>query len=262
MASSRALGGVLVLASCVGMLPMRLHAAEGPPDPIYPGMPCEPHRCECGGLDLSQFKGRVFDTPPDAQGMRVRFKMCENLTVEELPEGCHGNWVQAPSSVLYNASNGLTCDQIGSFGPCKSEEGGRPMQCGMTFNDSRADGGELLVAWQLEYGCINTFRVALSAGTDMDPEEVVAHDPDSCYWHTHWAGYRVPPTPPPPPPPPPLPDQSSSTPLIAAIGVLLVMALGVGMWLWRRKRRNNGEQLLAEPTSVAYSRDGGSWGAE
>ena len=131
----------------------------------------------------------------------------------------------------------------------------------MTFNDSRADGGELLVTWQLEYGCMNTFRVKLSAGTDAP--EVVAHDPNSCYWETHWAGFRIPSA----PTPPPLPKQSS-TPLGVVVCILIPVALGgaLGYVLWRRKRRSNSEQLLAEPSGYArnvnHSHDEALLGAE
>ena len=246
----------LWLASCMAALLIHSESQSGPPDPIHPGLPCDPHRCECGKLDLSQFKGRVYDTPPDAHGMRVRFKMCENLTTAELPTGCQGDaeWLQAPSSVFYNQSNSLDCDQIGSFGPCSEPVDGQPKQCGMTFNDSRSDGGELLVTWQLEYGCINTFRVRLSAGTDAAPE-IVAHDPNSCYWQTHWAGFHIPYA----PPAPPLPNQSS-TPLSVVMCIVILVALGGvlgGYVLWWRTRRGNSEQLLAEPSSVAYTRDEG-----
>jgi hypothetical protein len=221
-------------------------SSGGPVDPIWPGPACDPLHCECGGLDLSQFKGRVFEMPPDAGGSRVRFKMCENLTTAELPAGCRADELQSPASVLYNSSDETVCRQIGSFGPCWDSFGPEHIQCGMTFNDSRADGGELLVTWQFESGCINTFRVALSAGEAKAPRAPALEHPDSCYWETHWAGIAVPPA-----PPPPAPTSSSwrvAVTIVVAAGAVVVVVGGVGWWRRRQRRQSSGgERLLSEP---------------
>ena len=253
----------LRLAACAAAL-LRSESQSGPPDPIFPGLPCDPHRCECGKLDLTQFKGHVYETPPDRRGLRVRFKMCENLTKAELPDGCQAEPLQSPSSVLYDQSNESVCQQIGSFGPCWGENPLEPMQCGMTFNDSRADGGEILLTWQLEHGCINTFRVALSAGKDKAPKDAAAEDPQDpnpCYWLTHWAGFSIPSTPTPTPLPPSRATVSAST-LVVAIAMFVALLGAARIWQRRRARRSSSEQLLDEPSSVAVSRDGGLSGAE
>eukprot|EP01043_Picozoa_sp_COSAG02_P045702 COSAG02_NODE_4207_length_5627_cov_5.695731_1_plen_164_part_00 len=143
-----------------------------------------------------------------------------------------------------NQSNESDCRQIGSFGPCRGSDPLEVLQCGMTFNDSRAHGGEIVLVWQYEDACINTFEIELSSGQDNAPN-VTAHEPNSCYWQTQWTGFRRPSAPPHSTLPRDHTSMDTST-VVAAVVVVLVLVMGCLLQAGRLQRRQDGRATNAK----------------
>ena len=149
------------------------------------GEPC--HGCQCGKVDLRNYGGRTFTTPQDIDGYIYRFRMCDDIPVHELPEGCKPNPgipddSPHPAVVKYKHDNPEDCSLVGSFGPCDGRD------CGMTFQPPK-EGTPFAVTWRYQYGCENTFRVFLSEGHQTSPQQAPYNDPNDqyeCYWITHW----------------------------------------------------------------------------
>lgn len=178
--------GALRALRATALLATALLAAGQAPAAPGDGLPCDVSACRCGGEDLSSFRGKVYDTPVDADGNIFRFKMCEPLTTAELPKGCRdggepGQFEHAAVTKFSATSEGpeMECEEVGSFGPCPGDSpGDPPLRCGMTYNDARTDGGTLLVMWDYTFAITNSFRLALTAGTDKQPTEAPTK-PDS-----------------------------------------------------------------------------------
>jgi hypothetical protein len=171
MARAALLAGLAALAG----------AQEAPPDV---GERCT--GCKCGKTDLSPYRHRTFRTPADDDGYRYMFKMCEDITNAELPEGCQAASgippLPHPAVVKFKDNNVLDCEMVGSFGPCENGD----ITCGMTYQPHP---NGLAVTWQYLYGCQNTFRIFLSEGSQDEPREAPYNDPNdpyACYWITHW----------------------------------------------------------------------------
>jgi hypothetical protein len=154
------------------------------------GEPC--HGCHCGNVDLSGYRSREFRTPADSDGYVYMFKMCDEIPVASLPEGCKPNPaipndMAHPAVVKFKDNNPLDCTLVGSFGPCEPQDG-TPVDCGMTYQPPK-EGVPFAVTWRYQYGCENTFRIFLTDGHQTNPRESPYNDPDDqyeCYWITHW----------------------------------------------------------------------------
>eukprot|EP01043_Picozoa_sp_COSAG02_P011116 COSAG02_NODE_404_length_23022_cov_305.366008_15_plen_340_part_00 len=161
------------------------------------GEPC--HGCICGGVDLRNYSGHEFRTPPDADGYIYMFQMCDEIPQSRLPQGCQLNGLPAlphPAVIKYKASDTKDCSLLGSFGPCEGVE------CSMTYLPSTR-GTPFSVTWRFQYGCKNTFRIYLEDGQQTQPEEAPYNDPSDqypCYWTSTWHSLQAfgPPSPPSP----------------------------------------------------------------
>ena len=173
----------LALAAAAGVA-----SGQTPPDEPPPvGQPCvvSGGKCMCGSTDLSEFRGREIRTPADSDGYRYMFRMCEDITTAQLPEGCQPASgippLPHPAVVKWKDDTPMDCTMLGSFGPCPG------VTCGMTYQPA-ANG--VAVTWQYEYGCYNTFRVFLTEGHQAAPQAAPFNDPVDafpCYWTLHWA---------------------------------------------------------------------------
>ena len=186
-----AIGGVRLSMSrliCLVLAQAQLARGQTPPDEPPPvGQPCvvSGGKCMCGSTDLSEFRGREIRTPADSDGYRYMFRMCEDITTAQLPEGCQPASgippLPHPAVVKWKDDTPMDCTMLGTFGPCTG------VACGMTYQPA-ANG--VAVTWQYEYGCYNTFRVFLTEGHQAAPQAAPFNDPVDafpCYWTLHWA---------------------------------------------------------------------------
>ena len=102
-----------------------------------------------------------------------------------------------------------------------------------------------MLVWQYEdRACINTFEIELSLGKD-DAPNITAHEPNSCYWQTQWAGFRRSSAPPHSNLPRGHTSMDIST-VVAAVVVVLVLVMACLLQAGRLQRRQGGRRTNAQ----------------
>ena len=67
-----------------------------------PGGKCDLVKCNCGGVDLSGLKGKVYKAPTDAEGYAYSISICGEIPKAALPSGCQ-QYAEHPSVVKVSA---------------------------------------------------------------------------------------------------------------------------------------------------------------
>jgi hypothetical protein len=86
-------------------------AAQTPPNF---GTACSISSCSCAGFCLSSEKGKVIDTPPDADGYAFKFSLCAVIPDDDLPSGCKDVPSQDATVVRYKVRAACLCSHAAS----------------------------------------------------------------------------------------------------------------------------------------------------
>ena len=70
------------------------------------GAKCDLVKCNCGGVDLSGLKGKVYKAPTDAEGYAYSISICGEIPKTALPSGCQ-QYAEHPSVVKVSAAHCL-----------------------------------------------------------------------------------------------------------------------------------------------------------
>ena len=207
------------------------------------GVACDVASCSCAGRSLRGISGVAWNATDvdDGSAYTYSFSICDPIPQRQLPVGCQANQSiglldSNATAIKFNPNEPTDCIELGSS----------------TNMTGELRGDELLVTYTFNFGCINTFTVAISDKVP-DPHDPASQDlkvkEDGCAYSLCWshvlggaaaegssalalraeasdpiwceAGPTPPPSPPEPepepepapiPPPPPSPDKPPAAP--------------------------------------------------